>query len=155
LACGTALEEPPRATYSVTVGGITITNISMVTIAGVQQAGNEYKNAHYIGSDVIRSNNVYYKDTDSIAEQTTIDLNVGAKLMFRARKGTGDTVSYDPDGNGYLDEIYGSNASGITNTNYYGTKYMDPMVAFMNANSQNDDTTGSDVDTFVIIQKIG
>ena len=82
----------------------------------------------------------YYPDYDYVNKVTTLNLNVGDKIVFKARKGSYSIVDYDPD---TLDTI-----------NATATKRRDDTEAWINANSTSDDETDKDIDTIVMFQRV-
>jgi hypothetical protein len=93
-----------------------------------------WRSADYIGK--------YYSTSAYVNKVTTLSLSVGDRLIFKARRNSYSLIGYDADtftGN------YGS----------YGLKCRDALETQINANSSSDDELDADIDTIVMLQRIG
>jgi uncharacterized HAD superfamily protein len=70
-------------------------------------------------------------------------LQIGDKIIFKARKGSYTIIDYDPD-----------TIDGENSTSYAFNKYRDATEAWINANSTSDDEADKDIDTIVMFQRV-
>jgi hypothetical protein len=125
-----------QATTTWTVGGIlgSIVRIPATAYKPAQTAFNALTTKDYIGN--------YNSDYEYTTKVTTLNLSVGDKIMFKARKSSYAIVSYFPEA--VWDAFYGTNS----------LKYRDAHVAYIKANSASDDETDKDIDTIVMFQRV-
>ena len=121
-----------KTTKKFTVGGasstVTLLNASAIT----SDPSSRWNDARFIGR--------YYPDYEYVNKVTTLNLNAGDKIVFKARKSSYSIIDYDPD---TLDTI-----------NATATKRRDATEAWINANSTSDDENDKDIDTIVMFQRV-
>ena len=76
---------------------------------------------------------------------TSLKLEVGDKIMFRARKTSYHLLTYTPRNL----ETWVNSPTPAT------SRVRDAIEVQINANSASDDTTDADIDTIVMFQRIG
>jgi hypothetical protein len=107
---------------------------TLLDISITPAAVNLYTIKDYVGR--------YYPDYEYVNKVTTLNLQIGDKIIFKARKGSYTIIDYDPD------TIDGSNSTSYT------LKYRDATEAWINANSASDDEADKDIDTIVMFQRV-
>jgi hypothetical protein len=115
-----------------TAGGASSTITLLDASAQASTPSDRWNSKSFIGR--------YYPDYEYVNKVTTLNLSVGDKIVFKARKGSYSILSYDPD---TLDTI-----------NVSAAKYRDATEAWINANSASDDETDKDIDTIVMFQRV-
>ena len=104
--------------------------------ATLYEFGNSrWRKLDYIGK--------YYPMSNYVSKVTNLKLEVGDKIIFKARKNSYNLISYTPTN---LETWVNSPAI---------SKTRDALEIQINANSSSDDTTDSDIDTIVMFQRIG
>ena len=115
-----------------TVGGASSTVTLLDISAAISAPEDRWNSKSFVGR--------YYPDYEYVNKVTTLNLSVGDKIVFKARKGSYSIVNYDPD---TLDTVNVSTA-----------KYRDATEAWINANSTSDDEADKDIDTIVMFQRV-
>jgi hypothetical protein len=116
-----------------TAGGSS-SSATLLDVSITPAAVNLYTIKDYVGR--------YYPDYEYVNKVTTLNLQIGDKIIFKARKGSYTIIDYDPD------TIDGSNSTS------YALKYRDATEAWINANSASDDEADKDIDTIVMFQRV-
>jgi hypothetical protein len=133
LSCSSAATNKTTTKFSSLGGSSTST---LVDASATSKSGVlAWQNKNFIGKS--------YSDFEYVSKVTTLKLEVGDKITFKARKGTFTLMSYDPD---TIDD-YGLDYS-------YATVYRDVTEAWINANSAADEAADKDIDTIVMFQRV-
>jgi hypothetical protein len=122
-----------RSTIRFSAAGAKST-IQLTPAFGSFLASSRWRSADYIGK--------YYSTSTYVNKVTTLDLSVGDKIIFKARKSSYSLIGYDAD-------------TFTGNVGSYGLKARDATEVVINANSASDDELDADIDTIVMFQRIG
>jgi hypothetical protein len=133
LQCSSAVTNKTTTKFS-SLGSsspVTLVDASLNSKTGL----NAWQNKNFIGK--------CYSDYEYVSKVTTLKLEVGDKIMFKARKSTFALMSYDPD-----------SINDYSSTYTYNLTYRDATEAWINANSAADDAADKEIDTIVMFQRV-